>query len=253
MKILGILGAHKRAGLTGQLLETLLKAVPEGYETELIYLEAYDIKPHSGQDNPDLKRLIQKLDESDVWIWASPTYWGGVSGILKNSLDCLRPKLVYQKKNGDTVPGPFKNKHYLSLTSCYVSTFENFVTGVTDSTFQTIDRVMAAAGVIKLGEIVLPNTFGMKTLPAQKIELCQRWGQRVVDKPRRDDSTVKRYIQLFFMIAVMALMTMGLQTWLGQLLPLQGFFAKYISFVLIFFVLLSGILHFVTVKKHRRR
>lgn len=253
MKILGILGAHKKEGFTGQLLNTLLNAVPKEHETELLYLEDYSLKPHTGKPNPELKTIIQKLNESDVWILAAPTYWGGLSGVMKNFLDCLRPKLVYQKKNGDTIPGPFKNKHYLSLTSCYISTVENFFTGVTDSTFQTIDRVMTAAGVIKIGEIVLPDTFNMKTLPSKKIELCQKMAQKIVRKKRRDDSTLKRYIQLFFMIALMALITMGLQAALNLVLPLQYFWLNYLSFVVIFFVLLASILHFVTVRKHRRR
>lgn len=253
MKILGILGAHKHDGLTGQLLKTLLEAVPTPNETELVYLADYDIQPHTGQKNPDLNCLIQKLETSDVWVLAAPTYWGGLSGLMKHFLDCLRPKLVYQKKNGDTIPGPFKNKHYLSLTSCYASTAENFMTGVTDGTFQTIDRVMSAAGVIKVGEIVLPNTLEMKTLPQNKIDLCQKMAQKLVHKKRRDDSTLKRYIQLFFMIAIMALLTMGIQLGLAQWLALQNFWLNYLSFVIIFFVLLAGILHFVTVKKHRRR
>lgn len=253
MKILGILGAHKRDGLTGQLLENLLNAVPKPNETELVYLADYDITPHTGHDDQDLNRLIQKLETSDVWVLAAPTYWGGLSGMMKHFLDCLRPKLVYQKKNGDTIPGPFKHKHYLSLTSCYAGTLENFVTGVTDATFQTIDRVMSAAGVIKVGELVLPNTFEMQTLPEIKIELCRKWAQKLVLKKRRDDSTMKRYIQLFFMIAIMALLTMGIQLGLAQLITLENFWLNYVSFVVIFFVLLAGILHFVTVKKHRRR
>ncbi|MCD2255991.1 flavodoxin family protein [Agrilactobacillus fermenti] len=253
MKVLGILGAHKRQGLTGQLLTEILKAVPETEETEFLYLEDYDIKPHTNQPNPVLNELIQKLAESDVWVLAAPTYWGGLAGTMKNFLDCLRPKLVYQKKNGDTIPGPFKNKHYLSVTSCYKSTLENFITGVTDPTFKTIDTVMSAAGVIKVGELVLPNTFDMKTLPPAKIKLCHKWGQKIARKKRKDDSTVKRYIQLFFMIAVMALATMGIQVLLGRVLPLTNFLANYVSFVLIFFILLASILHYVTFVKHRRR
>jgi multimeric flavodoxin WrbA len=253
LKVLGILGAHKKDGFTGQMLATMLKAVPKGNETELLYLADYDIKPHTAAPNPTLKALIAKLAESDVWILAAPTYWGSVSGDMKHFLDCLRPKLVYQKKNGDTIPGPFKNKHYLSLTTCYISALDNYFSGATDGTFRVLDKVMSAAGVIKVGEVVLPGTFGMKTIPAKKIALCEKWGQRLVTKDRRDDNTLKRYIQLFVMIAVMSLITMALQGAFEQVLPLQNFFVNWGSFVLIFFVLLAGILHFVTVMKHRRR
>ncbi|ALB29533.1 flavodoxin family protein [Companilactobacillus heilongjiangensis] len=253
MKILGILGSHQEHGLNAQMLDEVLKNVDAGVETETIYLENYDITPHKYHEkNLVLDELAEKMAESDVWVLAAPTYFRELSGVMKNFFDCIRPKLVYFKENGDTIPGQFKNKHYLSITSCYVSTIENFLTGVTDESLKTIDRVMSAAGVIKVGEIVLPNTFGMKTIPNNKKELCQKCAKKISVRKIKDDSTVKRYIQLFLMIAVMALITMGIQiplkTWIAG-----NFWLNYGSFTIIFFVLLACILHFMTFVKHRRR
>lgn len=254
MKILGILAAHQRSGINAQLLNEVIKNVNENCETETIFLEDYNITPRKrGEKNEVLDELSDKLMKADVWVFAAPTYWRELSGVLKNFFDCMRPKFVYFKQNGDTIPGPFKNKHYLSLTSCYASKTENFFTGVTDESFKTIDRVMSAAGVIKTGEIVLPGTFGMKELPDNKKKICAKYGKKISQKVRKDDSTVKRYIQLFFMIAVMALLTMGIQAVLGSFLPMNDFWINYISFTIIFFVLLGLILHFVTFMKHRRR
>jgi len=253
MKILGILASHQEHGLNAQMLDTVLKNVDSGTETETIYLENYDITPHKYHEkNAVLDELSEKLMESDVWVFAAPTYWRELSGVLKDFFDCMRPKFVYFKENGDTIPGQFKNKHYLSITSCYVSPLENFLTGVTDESFKTIDRVMSAAGVIKTGEIVLPGTFGMKELPDSKVELCKKYAKKISVKKRKDDSTVKRYIQLFFMIAVMALITMGIQLPLSRWIA-GNFWLNYASFTVIFFVLLGSILHFVTFVKHRRR
>ncbi len=253
LKILGILASHQEHGINAKLLDAVLKNVDSGVETETIFLEDYDITPHKYHEkNEMLDKLSGKLAESDVWVFSAPTYWRELSGVLKNFFDCMRPKLVYFKENGDTIPGQFKDKHYLSITSCYVSTLENFVTGVTDDTFKTIDRVMSAAGVIKTGEIVLPGTFGMKEVPESKLKLCAKYGHKISQRKRKDDSTLKRYIQLFFMIAVMALITMGIQLPLKQLMP-ANFWTDYISFTIIFFVLLGSILHFVTFVKHRRR
>jgi len=253
MKILGILGSHQEHGLNAQMLDEVLKNVDDDVKTEIIYLENYDITPHKYHEkNLVLDELAEKMAESDVWVLAAPTYFRELSGVMKNFFDCMRPKLVYFKENGDTIPGQFKNKHYLSITSCYASTTENFVTGVTDEAFKTIDRVMSAAGVIKAGEIVLPGTFGMKTVPNNKKELCRKYAKKISIRKRKDDSTVKRYIQLFFMIAVMALITMGIQ------IPFKGwisgnFWLNYASFTVIFFVLLACILHYMTFVKHRRR
>lgn len=254
MKILGILASHKEHGLNAQMLQHVLDNVDEGVETETIYLENYDITPRKyPEENPVLDQLADKLMESDVWVFGAPTYWRECPGRLKDFFDCMRPKFVYFKDNGDTIPGPFKDKHYLSISSCYMSTTENFLTGITDETFKTIDRVMSAAGVIKTGEIVLPHTFGMKEIPEKKLKLCAKYGHKISKKEEKDDSTMKRYIQLFFMIAIMALVTMGIQVPLKAIMPMDNFWISYVSFVIIFFVLLALILHFVTFMKHRRR
>ncbi|MGR3741239.1 flavodoxin family protein [Companilactobacillus sp. DQM5] len=254
MKILGILASHQRNGINAQLLAEVMKNVNESCEQETIFLEDYKITPRKrGEKNLVLEELSEKLMQADVWVFAAPTYWRELSGVLKNFFDCMRPKFVYFKQNGDTIPGPFKNKHYLSLTSCYASKTENFITGVTDESFKTIDRVMSTAGVIKVGEIVLPGTFGMKELPENKKKICKKYGEKISNKIRKDDSTLKRYIQLFFMIAIMALLTMGIQAGLGSVVSMNNFWINYVSFTIIFFILLAIILHFVTFMKHRRR
>lgn len=253
MKVLGILGSQARHGITGQLLQTVLDNVAPGVETETIFLEDYQIHPVAVQEHNDLAFLLKKLAESDVWIWAAPTYWRTINGILKKFLDCLRPELVYTKANGDTIPGQFKNKHYLSITDCYASSFENFVAGITDETFKAIDRVMTAAGVIRIGEIVCPGTLHLQQLPASKVKLCQRYGQKISHRPRKDDSTLKRYLQLFCMIALMSFLTMVIQQGLHSLWSISNFWFNYGSFVIIFCALLFALLHFVTFWKHRRR
>lgn len=254
MKVLGILGSHKKEGLNAQFLAEVMNNVDNGVETETIYLEDWDITPRKWpEENPILDEIYAKMNEADVWVFCAPTYWRELSGVLKNFFDCMRPKLVHFKKNGDTIPGNFKNKHYLSMTSCYTPTIENFITGVTDESFKTIDRVMSAAGVIKVGELVLPNTFGMKEIPDSKKKLCKKYAHKISMKKRKDDSTMKRYIQLFFMIAVMSLVTMGIQLGLKEILNINNFWMNYVSFVIIFFIMLSLILHYVTFVKHRRR
>lgn len=253
MKVLGILGAHRKDGVTAQLLATVMEGIDPANETEIIYLEDYNFKPDTfEQKNPVLDIIETKLLESDVWIIAAPTYWRNLSGQMKDLFDCLRQRLVRFDKKGETHPDRFKNKHYLSITNCYTGTLENWLTGVTDQSLRTIDSVMSAAGVIKVNEIVLTNTWGVKELPARKKAECLKRGHQLNTLQKRDDSTVKRYIQLFFMVALMALAAMGIQVGLG-LLPTEKFWLSYSSFVVIFFALLAGILHFFTFVKHRRK
>lgn len=77
--------------------------------------------------------------------------------------------------------------------------------------------------------------------------------QKIAHADRKDDETLKRYILLFGMIAVTTLITMGIQNIFLHLFSASVFWLAYISFVLIFFLLLAGLLHFFTFVRHRRR
>lgn len=254
MKVLGLLGAHNADGITSQLLQAVLKGAADRADTEFVNLNDYELKPdHDGQPNPQLDELEAKLLAADVWVLAAPTYIGGLAGVMKNFMDCFRNRIARYNAVGEAVPDRFKDKHYVTITDCYAGGVENYVTGVTDAAFKTMDKFLTMGGLIKLRELVVTNTFGMHELPAKKQVEAERCGQRAAQKVKRDDNTVKRYVELFFMIAVMALVTMGIEAGLGRLIPLTNFWSYYGAFVLIFYVLLASILHFFTVVKHRRR
>lgn len=153
---------------------------------------------------------------------------------------------------GDALPDRFKGKSYVTISSCYASGLEEFVTGMTDGTFRTFDKVLSAAGLLKIREVVQTNSFGLKTLSMKKRTECQRIGAGLHDKAKRTDDTVKRYGQLFGMVACATLITMLLQRLVNIVLPITQFWVNYVSFVLIFFILLASVLRFFTVVKHRR-
>lgn len=63
---------------------------------------------------------------------------------------------------------------------------------------------------------------------------------------------MKRFFQLFLMIALATLITMGIQVGIGWL-PASNFWLNYVSFVVIFFILMGILLHSFTIykKKHK--
>ncbi|MHA3065846.1 flavodoxin family protein [Lacticaseibacillus saniviri] len=252
MKILGLFGGQSTDGQTYQLMATMLGAVKAPNTTEIINLNDYQLQPDRYQHpNAVLDQLEAKLDEADVWVLASPTYFGTISGQLKQFLDCMRPRLVRMTKKGDSLPGKYKDKHYISISSCFASAWDNTFTHQTDQTFRTIDKAMTTAGLHKITELVLPNTWREHTLPDAKRHAAITIGEKLDQKSRKDDETLKRYLLLFGMIALMSLVTMGIQ----QLIPVltTSFLWRYISFVLVFFVLLASLLHYETFMRHKRR
>lgn len=249
MKIIGIAGCYKRDGVTVKMLNEVLKGTQQ--ETEMIFLLDYDLTLES----KDQQVLLEKLKAADVWILAAPTYWGGLSGVMKSFLDALRAQILRFDKKGDPHPlATFKDKHYLLLTNCYSKTFENLVTGVTDSALRTMDKVLTTAGLLKVGEAVQTNTYFVKELSTKKKAELFKLGQKAHKAEKKDDQLMKRYIELFFIVAAMAFITMLIQTGVLHLLgQTLGFWNNFISFVVIFYTLLAFTLHFFTVVKHKRK
>ncbi len=107
MKVLGIAGSPRKEGVSARLLkEALAAAREEGAETEIVYLIDYPIRPCLGcySDNPadcnprrctqgeledGMAGLHQKILWADALIIATPTYWFGPSGLVKNFVDRL--------------------------------------------------------------------------------------------------------------------------------------------------------------------
>lgn len=251
MRILGVFGGQDIDGLTATIMKEILNGAHDA-DCEFINLNNYHLAAdRPGQSNSDLDLLATKLSAADVWVLGSPTYFGTVAGQFKQLFDCLRPRMVRMTKKGDTLPGQYKDKHYVSVTSCFASGLDNTFTHQTDATFTMIDKAMSVAGLHKVREVVLPGTWQMMQVPADKVAAARRLGAKLVVKERKDDETVKRYLLLFVMIAVMALATMSIQSLLPFLTT--NFWLRYVSFVIIFFILLACLLHYFTFVRHTRR
>jgi len=116
MKILGILGSPHKNGGSAQLLWAALKSASlEGCETELICLYDGEIKSCIGciNDNePNCKFpcifddfgkvILEKIYYSDGIIFATPTYWFGVSSQIKALIEritCLEHMIIYGEQS----------------------------------------------------------------------------------------------------------------------------------------------------------
>jgi len=75
----------------------------EGAEVELHYTNKLDINPCQGDlscylkapgecfQDDGMRRLYPRLREADLWVFATPVYWDGVTGPMKNLMDRLTP------------------------------------------------------------------------------------------------------------------------------------------------------------------
>ena len=105
MKVLAINGSpHMDEGNTAMILNPFLEGLKEaGADVEVFYTRKMLIGPCNGDMscwfvNPgtcgqkdDMQMLLPKFKEADVIVWASPVYYSGVTGPLKNLMDRQLP------------------------------------------------------------------------------------------------------------------------------------------------------------------
>jgi len=103
IKVLGIDGSPRENSNTLSLLKIAIKsAEEEGAESTLIRLREYNIPYCRGcisyngkcnlqectiQDGEDVKVILETMIISDVILFATPVYWFGPSGLMKNLID----------------------------------------------------------------------------------------------------------------------------------------------------------------------
>lgn len=111
MKILAINGSPRK-GNTEFMLNIILNSTKEnGAEKESINLREKNIKFCGGGDNccpvklkchikDDMIDIYPKLEQADIIVLASPTYFGNVSARMKNFMDRCNPYYYNKKLKG---------------------------------------------------------------------------------------------------------------------------------------------------------
>lgn len=103
VKVLGVSGSPRKGRNTEKLLTAALTAAEEaGAETELLSLAELSIQPCDGcnlcvrekrcpiDDEDDMGLVDERLLELDAVIFAAPSYFGAVPGVMKNMMDRTR-------------------------------------------------------------------------------------------------------------------------------------------------------------------
>ena len=103
VKIVGVQGSPRKSRNTETLLRHALAAAEEaGAETELVNLAELNVKPCVGcntcvkekrcplDDEDDMGAVKEALLSADGVVFASPSYFGAVPGLLKNVMDRSR-------------------------------------------------------------------------------------------------------------------------------------------------------------------
>jgi len=106
IEILGVSGSPRKGGNTDQCLQETLRACSEKCTTELVNLANMEIAECNGCNrckkegtkklpcpahDDDMTPLYAKLASADGFLFASPVYYGSVTGIMKIFMDRFLP------------------------------------------------------------------------------------------------------------------------------------------------------------------
>ncbi|MFW9866359.1 MAG: flavodoxin family protein [Candidatus Thorarchaeota archaeon] len=98
MQVLGIVGSPRLGGNTDVLVDEVLAGAEEaGASVEKVILNKLNIRPcqacnscyktgHCAQ-NDDMIPLLEKMEQSELWILGTPVYWWGPTAQFKAFLD----------------------------------------------------------------------------------------------------------------------------------------------------------------------
>lgn len=103
--IIGINGSPFRDGTTVKLLNAVLNGAKNaGAKTEILHLYELDIKPTPGNysvspkletikkmPKDGMQKIYKKLLKAEALVFATPTYWANMSGMMKTFIDRLTP------------------------------------------------------------------------------------------------------------------------------------------------------------------
>jgi multimeric flavodoxin WrbA len=98
MKVLGIVGSPRRSGNTETLVDEVLRGAEEAEAvTEKVILNELKISPCQACNTcyktkkciqeDDMVDLVEKMQESTVWVLGTPIYWWGPTAQFKAFLD----------------------------------------------------------------------------------------------------------------------------------------------------------------------
>lgn len=182
MKCLVINGSPRKNGKIGRMMEYAAKIAGEG--TEVVNVYDLNIRPCTGcmkcresgectllED--DGHRLARKIREADVLVVGSPTYWGNMSGGLKNMFDRIVPVMMGESRRGIPVPRQ-KGKHAIVVATCTTIYPFNIIFRQSRGTVRMIREVLKTAGY-RVRSLEVAGTKGMKELPEKYLNRLSRY------------------------------------------------------------------------------
>jgi multimeric flavodoxin WrbA len=180
-------------GCTNLILSPFIHGMVEaGSDIEIFYTQKLSINPcqadlscwHNNIGEcilkDDMQKLLPKLEEAEIWVLATPVYFNGVTGPMKNLMDRLLPLgvPVTNLKNGHSnhpsrriIPG----SKVVLVSSCGLYEKDNFNATVyhIKAFCKNVDREFA-------GALIRPHAWVVNKMPNDIITAAKEAGRQLI-------------------------------------------------------------------------
>ncbi len=210
MKVLAINSSPlKSKGNTHMILEPFLEGAKEaGAEVELLYTKDLNIKPCNGEFscwyktpgkcmlNDDMESVLEKVQQADIIVFATPLYVDGMSGPMKNMIDRMIPVVTPKIEiRDDHCRHPVRNEKrrlkMVLVSNCGFWELDNFDPLVTHM------EAIAANFAEFVGSILRPHGPALKPMMemgmdiSSVIDACRDAGRQLVETGSIAEDTLK--------------------------------------------------------------
>ena len=190
MKVIAISGSPRKDGRIGKIVEEIIKGAKENdHECEIIHLVDLDIRDCAGcmscQEKEacvfrdDIEKIEQAIKSSGLIIWASPTHWANVSGLMLRVFERLFGFLIKEQPKGTPLKRNAKGKKAILVTACSTARPFNWIYNQSRSCLCRMREICKWSGQEIVGTFVLPGTLTMKEIPDKYLIKAREIGRRI--------------------------------------------------------------------------
>ncbi len=189
MKAIVLNGSPKKNGTIATLLRNVVAG--SGNIDKLDWINVYDLsmKPCIGcmrcrkeerciLPDDDAHKAGKAINEADVLIVGTPTYWGNMSALLKMLLERNVPVFMGESKSGIPVPRQ-KGKQAVIVSACTTPFPFNIIFRQSRGAVSSVKEVLKYGGYRIRGVLVKPGTKNNKTISGKKIKKANRIGAKL--------------------------------------------------------------------------
>lgn len=194
MKVIVVSGSPRREkGYTNKILAPFIEGMKEaGADVEIIYVESMNIKPCLADetcmdktpgvciDNDDMKNILPKLSDAELWVLATPVYYSNVTGQMKIFIDRMLPMgfaetVIVDGHTAHLGRKTIDNRKVVLISTCGLYEMDNF-----DALLYYMKAFCRNTESEFAGAVLRPHPWAVEVIPNDIIKASKDAGYQLI-------------------------------------------------------------------------